>query len=148
MNIWKFFNELEHLQSDLQKVGKGLGFGRIPRSSFFSGLTQQCLPLVNILEENDKVLVEALTPGVDPATLNVSIANNALTISGEKPELKVKLEDFHRSERGAGKFIRTIDLPCEVEATKVSAEYKNGILLVTIPKAEAAKPRNVEVKVS
>jgi HSP20 family protein len=73
-----------------------------------------------------------------------------MTISGEKrrhPE-DIKPEAFHRSERAAGKFVRTIELPVEVDANQVTAQYKHGILMVTLPKATAAKPKQISVSVS
>jgi HSP20 family protein len=74
---------------------------------------------------------------------------NRLTLSGEKTRVaEVKQEAFHRSERSSGKFVRTFDLPVEVDDERIHAEYKNGLLIITLPKAEKAKPRQVNVKVS
>ena len=73
-----------------------------------------------------------------------------MTISGEKrrhPE-NIKPEAFHRSERSAGKFVRTVELPVEVNADQVKAEYKHGILVVTLPKAETAKPKQISVSLN
>ena len=74
---------------------------------------------------------------------------NRLTLSGEKTRIQgdVKPEAFHRSERSSGKFVRTFDLPVEVDEGKIQAEYKNGLLVITLPKPEKAKPRQVNVKV-
>jgi HSP20 family protein len=75
---------------------------------------------------------------------------NRLTISGEKSRIagEVRPEAFHRSERASGKFVRTVDLPVEVNDGAIEAEYKNGLLVVTIPKAEKAKPKQINVKVA
>jgi len=92
--------------------------------------------------------VEALAPGVDPKSLELSVLQGALTIKGEKPGLaQVAAEAYHRNERAAGRFIRTIELPTEVEADKVRADYRNGLLLITLPKAAAARPRQVPITV-
>lgn len=84
---------------------------------------------------------------MDPATINLAVIRNIITMSGEKrrhPE-DIKPDAFHRSERSAGRFVRTIELPVEVDADAVKAEYKHGVLMVTLPKVEAAKPQQISV---
>jgi len=82
--------------------------------------------------------------------LNLTVVHNNLTISGEKkgPPEDIKPEAFHREERASGKFVRTITLPVEIDDSKVSAQYKNGLLLITLPKSEKAKPKQISVQVS
>lgn len=111
--------------------------------------TRRAFPLANVREDDDAIVVEALAPGLDPATLQVSVLRNQLTLSGEKPGLvaDVKPENVHRNERGAGKFTRSFTLPVEVDADRVSAQYRNGVLTLTLPKAETAKPRRIAVAV-
>jgi HSP20 family protein len=106
--------------------------------------------LINLLEDKERLYVEALTPGVEPQSLNVSVMQNRLTISGEKSRIggDVKPEAFHRSERASGKFVRAVDLPVEVDEGAIQAEYRNGLLVVTLPKAEKAKPKQINVKVA
>ena len=105
--------------------------------------------MINLLEDKDKVYVEALTPGVDPQSLNLSVMQNRLILSGEKsrPPIDIKPEAFHRNERASGKFVRTVDLPVEVDEGSIQAEYKNGLLMVALPKAEKARPKQINVKV-
>lgn len=103
-------------------------------------------PQVNIAESEGEVAIEALVPGVDPETINVSVLRNQLTISGNKPALDNVEEDrIHRNERGSGEFNRSFRLPAEIDADKVTAEARNGVLYLTLPKAEAAKPRRIAV---
>jgi HSP20 family protein len=105
--------------------------------------------LLNLLEDQNHVYIEALTPGVDPKSLNLTVMQNRLTLSGEKSGVReIKPEAFHRNERASGKFVRTIDLPMEVDEGAIQAEYKNGLLVVTLPKAEKAKPKQINVKVA
>lgn len=150
---WDPIQELEQLRremDDLFRVFSEDVFD-IPsfRFSFLPGVSARTYPLINIAEDKDYVYVEALAPGIDPETMEVSVLNNTVRIAGEKPAIKdVKPEAFHRNERGAGKFIRTVSLPVEVDADKVKAEYKNGILLLTLPKAESAKPKQISISVS
>jgi HSP20 family protein len=93
--------------------------------------------------------VEALAPGVDPKTLELSVLHGTLTIKGEKPGLaQVSAEAYHRNERAAGRFVRAIELPVAVNAAGVHADYKNGLLLVTLPKSEAAKPKQIPISVA
>jgi HSP20 family protein len=96
--------------------------------------------------------VEAMAPGVDPDTMQLSVVGNTLSIAGEKRRVAgdVQPEAFHRSERATGKFVRHIELPVEVvdvDEGKVQAEYTNGLLTVTLPKAEKAKPKQIAVQV-
>ena len=77
------------------------------------------------------------------------MVQGTLTIKGEKPGLaQVSAEAYHRNERAAGRFVRTIELPAEVEGAKVHADYRNGLLLVTLPKSERAKPKQIPISVA
>jgi HSP20 family protein len=101
-----------------------------------------------VSEDEQNVYVEALAPGVDPKSLDLSVMEGGLTIKGEKLGLaQVSAEAYHRNERAAGRFVRTVELPLAVDAGKVSADYRNGLLLVTLPKAESARPRQVPITV-
>lgn len=106
-------------------------------------------PTVDITEDDSNYLIEAELPGVDKDDVNVSVENEVLTIRGER---KFEREDagakVHRVERSFGSFVRTFRLPEDSDGEAVGAAYKNGVLTVTLPKAEKAKPRQVEVAVS
>ena len=101
------------------------------------------------LTDKDSIRVEMLAPGLDPGSIDVSVLRDQLRVSGVKSPLtkEIKPEAFHRSERGSGSFTRVIALPAEVDGDKVKAEYKNGLLLLTLPKHEQAKPRQITVSV-
>jgi HSP20 family protein len=106
-------------------------------------------PALDAREDKDKYTVAVEIPGLKKEDINVSVHDGVLTVSGErKSEKEVKEGTVHRSERYYGKFSRSVSLPAEVRADKVSATYKDGVLTVEIPKAEEAKPKTVEVKVS
>jgi HSP20 family protein len=104
------------------------------------------LPSLNVWEEGETLKVEVEIPGVKLEDVDVAFNKGELTIKGEK---KVEIKEsatLHRRERLAGSFTRTMTVPWEIKADEVSAELKDGILTVTLPKAEAAKPHKVAVK--
>ena len=99
-------------------------------------------------EKDEKFVVRAELPGMKKEDADISVLGDTLTIKGErKAEAEVKDEDYYRCELCYGKFSRSVALPAAVEAGKVQASYENGILEITLPKAEEAKPKKVEVKV-
>jgi HSP20 family protein len=152
MAQWNPFEDLAALRHEIDRAFEGFGGGQDPsrHAAFLPARGPRRYPLINLLEDEDHIYIEALTPGVDPKSLNVSVMQNRLTMAGEKTRIAgdVKPEAFHRSERASGKFVRTVDLPVEVGEGSVQAEYKNGLLIVTIPKAEKAKPKQIKVKIA
>jgi HSP20 family protein len=154
LTAWNPWQELEALRRDVERAFDSFGlssrtwpFSRVP---FIPGVSARAYPLLNMSEDKDNVYIEALAPGIDTETLEISVVRDTLRIAGEKQPISadVKPEAFHRNERNAGKFVRTVTLPVEVNGDKVTAEYKNGLLLITLPKAEAAKPKQITVKVN
>ncbi len=113
------------------------------------GTAGRAYPLLNVSEDKDNIYVEAVASGLDPDSIEVSVLRDQLRISGVKSAITpdIKPEAYHRSERGAGRFMRLLSLPVEVDGDKVTAEYKNGLLLLTLPKHEAAKPKKISVSV-
>ena len=106
------------------------------------------VPACDIYETGKEVVVKAELPGLKKEEVFVSIENNLLTIRGERKfEKEVKRESFHRVERTYGEFLRSFTLPTFIDATKILAEFKDGLLMVTLPKREEAKPKQIEVKV-
>jgi HSP20 family protein len=133
-------------------VFDGTGLRQEPnlRAAFLPGRAARRYPLINFAEDKEAVYVEALAPGVDPSTLDVHVLRNILTISGEKRRVPadVKPEAFHRSERATGKFVRNIELPVEVDEHNVQANYSNGVVTVTLPKTEKARPKQITVQIA
>lgn len=146
---WDPFAELEGLRSELDRaLSPYRTNGRIRRAAFLPGRAARAYPLVNVSQDKDNLYVEALAPGIDAESLNITVQRNTLTVSGEKrPPQAVSPEAFHRNERAAGRFTRSIELPSEVDSDRVSARYADGLLHITLPKSEAAKPRQIQVAV-
>lgn len=106
-------------------------------------------PPLDAHEDQDKYIVAVELPGIRKEDMKVSVHEGVLTVSGErKSEKDVKEGTLLRCERFCGKFSRSVTLPSAVRADKVNAVYKDGVLTVEIPKAEEAKPKTVEVKIS
>ena len=104
-------------------------------------------PALNVWEDENTVYVETDLPGVPADKLDVSVTEgNQLTIQGERPAPEVANAVWHRQERGFGTFTRAVTLPTLVNADKVEAKFEHGVLKLTLPKAEAAKPRKIAVK--
>jgi HSP20 family protein len=104
-------------------------------------------PLLNLAEDDDNLYVTAEMPGVSPADLEISVHNDDLLIRGERkiPDAAQNV-NFHRREREAGIFRRVVSLPVKVDADKVDAAFKNGVLKITLPKAAEAKPKQITIR--
>jgi len=137
------FEELDRMRRQMDLLNRGLtgGLFREPVAGVF--------PLMNVTEDNDNYYIRAELPGIKTDDLDISVSGESLTISGER---KIPAEDetatYHRRERDAGKFSRIISLPGQVDTGKVEARSADGILTVVLPKAEAAKPRQITIKAS
>jgi len=105
-------------------------------------------PAVDIAEHDDQYVVKVELPGVSKDEVKITLESNILTIRGEKKQEKeTKKENYHRVERSYGSFQRSFTLPTTVKSDKIDASYNNGVLTVALPKAEEAKPKQIEVKV-
>lgn len=102
---------------------------------------------LDVSENDDAFMVEAALPGIDPDELDITLEDNILTIQGEtKAEREVEESRYHLRERRFGRFSRSLQLPTAINADAVEAEYKNGVLTLTIPKAEEVKPKRIAIK--
>jgi HSP20 family protein len=107
------------------------------------------VPPVDVLEEKDSIRIMAELPGVKPEDVKISLEGNVLTIHGTKQQIaEEQTERVHRYERSYGAFERTFTLPATVDAANIKAGYENGVLTVTLPKVEQAKPRQIAVQVA
>jgi HSP20 family protein len=149
---WNPLNVMEALHRDIERAfGNGdVSNEPFSRVAFLPGRAARRYPMINLYEDCDHVYVEALAPGIDVESLDLAVIRNVLSISGEKRRTpdQIPPEAFHRNERAAGKFVRTLDLPVEVDADQVKAEYQHGLLMVTLAKAAAAKPKQITVTVT
>jgi HSP20 family protein len=146
------FADMEALRREVDRALEGFWSGRGPRPgrvAFLPGLGARQYPLLNLHEDEGNVYVEALAPGVDPKSLELSVVGDTLTIKGEKPGLAhVSADAYHRNERAAGRFVRSIELPVEVDREGVKADYRHGLLLISLPKSAVAKPRQIPISVA
>jgi len=105
------------------------------------------MPPVDVLEEADAIRIIAEVPGVKPEDVKISVENNVLTIQGTKEQVaEERTERVHRYERTYGAFERSFTLPATVDANNIKAGYEHGVLTVTLPKLEKAKPRQIPVQ--
>ncbi len=148
MAMWDVLREMENLRRDIDSAFRGFGRPQFGEAGFIPGLGVTEYPQINLAEDSDNIYVEALVPGLDPKDLELTVMRGTLTLQGERKEADGRKKAWHRNERGAGRFLRTVEIPAEVEADKVRAEYRNGVLTATLPKAEMAKPKKIDVKVA
>ncbi|MFL6584045.1 MAG: Hsp20/alpha crystallin family protein [Chthoniobacterales bacterium] len=144
MSSWPSFNRLANLRDELDSLFEmpvWSNFGR--QGQLFSGWT----PALDLYQSNDNVVALLELPGMRKEDIEISLHDGMLTIAGERKSETKEGENAERTERFSGKFRRSITLPTRVESSKVSAVYKDGILTVTLPKAEEAKPKQIQVSV-
>jgi HSP20 family protein len=143
LNRWEPFRGAATLQEQVNRL-----FGNaLEHSGEESNLTSWA-PAVDIYETEHELVVKADLPEVDPKELDIRVENNLLTIRGERKfEKKVNEENYLRVERAYGSFSRSFSLANTVNAEAIKADYQNGVLTLTIPKREEAKPKQIKVNV-
>jgi HSP20 family protein len=135
------WGQFEQLQNEMNRLFSRFGDGGWARAF------APAYPAVNVWEEGDHLFVEAELPGVGSKDLEIHVTGgNQLTIKGERKQNATEKGVVHRQERGFGSFTRTLTLPFPVNADQVDARFENGVLLIKLPKHEAAKPRKIQVK--
>lgn len=142
---WEPFRDLERIQDEMNKL---FDFSLAKSSGKTSALDRVWNPAVDVYETKDNVIVKADLPGMEKDEIHVSVQGDTLLIKGEKKEEKeYQEEDFVRTERSYGSFYRALALPESVDADKVKAAYKNGVLELTLPKKEEVKPKQIAIDV-
>lgn len=140
-SFWDPFYALTDLQTDLNRAFNRTLMGHDQWSREFS-------PDIEVHEEADQFMVTADLPGLRKEDLNISVQGNMLTLRGErKREKESKSKEYHYSERFFGSFTRTVELPAEVDSGKVKASYRDGVLEISLPKSESAKPKQIQIEV-
>ncbi len=143
------FSQLRQELDRLMDSFFGGGISRMLRGELagtdFSGFW---MPAIDIYEQDDAYIVKAELPGVKKENVNITIHENVLTIRGERSEERTdKKAQYFRKERNVGSFMRSFTLPSSVKTDKIEAVYSDGVLTITLPKAEEAKPKAIPVKV-
>ena len=142
---WNPLNEMSLLQNQMNRLFDTTLHGWPGDSNG----TTQWTPAADIYEAENELVVNLDLPGVDPKMVDIQVQNNVLTIRGERQfEDKQNKDNFHRVERSYGPFARSFTLSTAVDADKIRASYKSGVLSITLPKAEAAKPKRIQIAVS
>ena len=143
---WEPFRDLVATQDRFNRL-----FNEAFSKAFDQGETgmRSWTPAVDIYESEHDLVLKAELPGVDPKDVDVRVEDGSLFLKGERKfEKEVKEEAYHRVERSYGSFTRTFTLPSSVDAEKVSAEYKDGVLTLRMPKKEEAKPKTIKIQTS
>jgi HSP20 family protein len=139
-DIDRLFGTMNLLQKRLDNI-----YSEYERSPGYSLEYGQTAPQTNLYDRGDSFEIRAEVPGLEKDDLNIKIQGNYLEISGNRNSDAPEGYKPHKSERGTGFFSRSFTLPADVDSTKVEATLKNGILYMTLPKSEAAKPKKITV---
>jgi HSP20 family protein len=143
-DLWDPFSSLTDIREQMNRLFD-TSLRRYGRGEFDGVFA----PAIEVVEVKDDFLVRAELPGLTKDDVSVTLQDNYLTINGEKKrEVETKEANYHHSERLYGTFSRTVELPASVDAKKIEANFKDGVLRVRLPKSEEAKPKQIEVKVS
>jgi HSP20 family protein len=135
------FDQFRRLHQEMDELfgdwGPASGIRSLPRGTF---------PPINVATSPDKLEVYLFVPGVDPTGLDVSIQQNLLTVSGERKLAPREDANYYRQERFSGEFRRVISLPEDVDADRVDARYRDGVLQISVPRRAPARPRQIQVQ--
>lgn len=141
ITIWRPFQEL---RKEVDRLFQEF-FGKSYFPERWEGI--EWVPSIDVSETEDEIIVKADIPGVKPEDIEINLVDNVLTIKGEKKrEKEEKKENFYRVERYYGTFMRSIQIPSEVDVEKIKAQYKDGVLKVTLPKKPESKGKTIKIE--
>ena len=146
---WDPFRDMVGLQERMNRMfdESFRGLGRSGSEDWALG--GSWAPAVDIYEHDGNIVLKAELPGVDPKDVDVHLENNTLTLRGERKwDNEIKQDNYHRVERAYGAFARSFTLPSVVDQGKIKADYRDGVLSVTLPTREEAKPKQINISVS
>jgi HSP20 family protein len=140
LNRWYPFYDVSKTLDEMDRffdaVDRPLGLRSVPRGTF---------PAVNVYDKGDKTVLFAEMPGIDPDKLELTVLGDTVTLKGERPNESSDADRYYRRERVFGEFSRTLTLPDAVDPESVEAKYNNGVLRVSLSKAEAAKAKKIQI---
>ncbi len=146
---WEPFRDMLSLQERMNRLFDESFRGSRPSNEDDWALGGTWAPVVDIFEREGTIVLKAELPGIDLKDVDIRLENNVLTLRGErKIDNEVKRESYHRVERAYGTFSRSFTLPSVVDQEKIKADYRDGVLTVSLPKREEAKPKQISISVS
>ncbi len=149
MTLQRFdpFRDIVNLRNQMDALFNEMGL--LPRAAGQTEAAATWSPAVDIYETDKEIVLKAELPDIRQEDIRVSVDNNRLSITGERKfESEVKRENYHRIERSYGTFARTFTLPPTVDQDSIRAEYKQGVLTVSLPKREVAQGKNIAIQVN
>ncbi len=145
LSMWRSFDRWTNLRDEINSFFEGPSWATpMSQAQLFNGWT----PALDLYQTNDDVVAVVELPGMRKEDIELSLHDGILTISGERKEEAAEGDKNARTERFVGRFRRSISLPTRVDSNNVNASYKDGVLTVTLPKAEEVKPKQIQVNVS
>jgi len=136
------FRDFGDMQAEVNRIFDGF----LGRSTQAGGMERAWAPALDMYETKDALMVVAELPGLEEKDIHLSIIGDALSVRGErKVNHEVKQENYYRGERWYGKFERSIPLPMPVQADKVTAKYRDGVVTITLPKVEEIRPKEIKI---
>ena len=146
---WEPFRDLVGIQDRMNRLFDEAFRGARGTSEEDWALGGSWAPLVDIYEQGGDIVLKAELPGVDPKDVEIRVENNTLTLRGQRHfDQEVKRESYHRVERSYGSFSRAFTLPNVVDTEKIKADFKDGVLRLTLPQREEAKPKKISINIT